>query len=263
MPIRTLLILAALTAPAFAQTGGRNLQPPPSPVPPKPVVVATPAPETPKPKPRRRPTPPPDAAVAPGETLTPATPPATEIPAVEKPVPPPERTTTLPSGTPITIRTTSTLSTKTQVNGDAFAASLEQPLAKGNWIIAPAGTAVEGVVAEATKGGRVKGRAKLAIRLTALQLAGGLRLNLTTNTITVEAQGTKGEDAEKVGIGGGLGAAIGAIAGGGKGAAIGAAAGAGAGTAVVLLTRGDDANFPSESRLQFSLVTPLTVTDRR
>ena len=91
MPIRTLLILAALTAPAFAQTGGRNLQPPPSPVPPKPVVVATPAHETPKPKPkpRRRPTPPPDAAVAPGETLTPATPPATEIPAVEKPVPPP------------------------------------------------------------------------------------------------------------------------------------------------------------------------------
>ncbi len=104
MLIRTLLILVALAAPAFAQTGGRYLNPPFSPAPPKPVVVATPAPETPKPKPkpRRRPTPPPDAA-----TVTPETPAQAPVPtpavtepapapaevidktAVEKPAPPP------------------------------------------------------------------------------------------------------------------------------------------------------------------------------
>ena len=86
MPIRTLLILAALAAPAFAQTGGRYLPPPTSPVPPKPVVIATPAPATPKPRPRHRATPPPEIPAATNETPAPAP----EKPAIEKPAPPPE-----------------------------------------------------------------------------------------------------------------------------------------------------------------------------
>lgn len=95
MPIRTLLILVALAAPAFAQLGGRYQQPRTSPVPPKPVVIATPAPETPKPKPkpRRRPAPPADAPAAIAETPAPAPAiepaPAPEKPAVEKPAAPP------------------------------------------------------------------------------------------------------------------------------------------------------------------------------
>ena len=101
MPIRTLLILIAIAAPAFAQTGGRYQPPQTSAVPPKPVVIATPAPETPKPKPqpRRRPTPPPDAIAVTPETPAPAPvlvtepapapAPAPEKPAVEKPAAPP------------------------------------------------------------------------------------------------------------------------------------------------------------------------------
>lgn len=76
MIIRTLLILAAFAAPAFAQTGGRYSAPPPAPVPPKPVVIATPAPAPatpkPKPKPRRRPAPPVDATAVTPEAATPA-----------------------------------------------------------------------------------------------------------------------------------------------------------------------------------------------
>lgn len=97
MPIRTLLILVALAAPAFAQLGGRYQQPRTSPVPPKPVVIATPAPETPKPKPkpRRRPAPPADAPAAIAETPAPAPAiepvpaPAPENPAIQKPAAPP------------------------------------------------------------------------------------------------------------------------------------------------------------------------------
>jgi hypothetical protein len=63
-----------------------------------------------------------------------------------------------------------------------------------------------------------------------------------------------------VGIGAGVGAAIGAIAGGGKGAAIGAGAGGAAGTGTVLATRGDPAVLPSESLITFKLQAPVTVT---
>jgi hypothetical protein len=89
-----------------------------------------------------------------------------------------------------------------------------------------------------------------------LQTAGGRKLDLATNSISIQASPTKGKDAAKIGIGSGVGAAIGAIAGGGKGAAIGAAAGAGAGTGVVLATTGDAAVIPSETVLVFTLRSP-------
>jgi outer membrane lipoprotein SlyB len=63
-------------------------------------------------------------------------------------------------------------------------------------------------------------------------------------------------------LGGGavLGALIGAIAGHGKGAAIGAAVGAGAGTAVEASTHGQQVKIPPETKLDFTLRNPVTVT---
>ena len=84
-------------------------------------------------------------------------------------------------------------------------------------------------------------------------------LRISTNTIRREAKATKAKDAAKVGIGSGIGAAIGAIAGGGKGAAIGAIAGGAAGGGVVASTRGDPAVIAAESVLIFELRAPLTV----
>ena len=158
------------------------------------------------------------------------------------------------------MRTTTTLSTKTHEPGQTFAASLEEPLIHSGRVIAPKGAEVEGRIVEADKGGRVKGRAELAVQLTSLRTADGHAVHIATNTVTQEAHGTKGKDAAKIGIGSGVGAAIGAIAGGGKGAAIGAAAGAGAGTGVVLATRGDPAVIPAETVLQFELHSPVTVS---
>ena len=107
MIIRTLLILAAIAAPAFAQMGGRYQQPRTTAVPPKPVVIATPAPAPatpkPKPKPRRRPAPPVDAtsvtpaAATPAPAVVtepepapaPAPAPVPEKPAIKKPAAPP------------------------------------------------------------------------------------------------------------------------------------------------------------------------------
>jgi hypothetical protein len=162
------------------------------------------------------------------------------------------------AGTSLTVRTTSTLSTKTAAAGETFMATLEEPLRAGDRVVAPKGATVEGTVVNSDDGGRVKGRAVISVRLTSLE-AGGRNVPIETNAITRQARATKAKDATKVGIGAGIGAAIGAIAGGGKGAAIGAATGAGAGTGVVLATKGDPAVIPSESVLIFELRSPATI----
>jgi outer membrane lipoprotein SlyB len=66
--------------------------------------------------------------------------------------------------------------------------------------------------------------------------------------------------AEKVGTGAVIGAIIGGIAGGGKGAGIGAAAGGGLGGGVQAAGKGQQINLPTESVLNFTLQSPLTVT---
>src|SRR5215468_2546315 len=207
-----------------------------------------------------------DSSAQSDRSYTPAAPagPAREAPAPARPEynPPPPRVFTIREGTSITISTDKTLSTRLDKNGDRFSASLANSIVDGDWVIAKRGALVEGEIVNSDPGGRVEGRAVLTVRLRSLQLADGRKVALSTNSYTKEAKATKKKDAAKVGIGAGLGAAIGAIAGGGKGAAIGAAAGGGAGTGVVLATRGDPAEIPSESQLTFRLQGPITVTKR-
>ncbi len=173
------------------------------------------------------------------------------------------RTATLAAGTVLKVRTTSTLSTNSHNTGDSFVATLEEPIAEGNWVIAPKGSTVEGRIVEADKGGRVQGVAHLTVALDRLQLPDGQTVDIPTETFTIQAQSTKKEDATKIAIGSGIGAAVGAIAGGGKGAAIGAGAGAGVGTGAVLATRGDAAEITSESVLEFKLRSPATISEKR
>jgi hypothetical protein len=167
---------------------------------------------------------------------------------------------TLPAGTAIKVRTTHTLSTKTLQTGDGFDAVLDEPLMAGGKELFPKGAMVMGKVTNSDPGGRVKGVASLAIELNMLHTADGQMVMIDTSPVSVEAKTSKTKDAVKVGAGSAIGAVVGAIAGGGKGAGIGAAAGAGAGTAVVLGTRGDAAEIPSETVLDFSLKSPVTIS---
>lgn len=187
---------------------------------------------------------------------------STSAPAASQPVPA-SRTATLAAGTVLKVRTTTTLSTNQQSTGDSFVATLEEPIAEGDWVIAPKGSTVEGRIVEADKGGRVQGVARMTVALSRLKLPDGQTVDLPTEPLTVAAQSTKGEDATKIAIGTGIGAAVGALAGGKKGAAIGAATGAGAGTGVVLATRGDAAEISSESVLEFKLRSPVAITEKR
>lgn len=164
----------------------------------------------------------------------------------------------LPEGTQLRVRVIPTLSTETLKGGETFDATLAEPLEIGGRVIAPRGASATGKVVEADSGGRVRGVAHLSLQLTSLTV-NGKTVAIVTDTVTQEARTTKSKDAAKVGIGSGVGAAIGAIAGGGKGAAIGAAAGGAAGTGLVLATRGEPAVVPSETVLSFSLKAPVQI----
>jgi len=165
---------------------------------------------------------------------------------------------TIAAGTPIKIRTGTTLSTKTTQSGDSFTGTLTEPIMVEGQVVAPRGSQVEGRVVNSDSGGRVKGVASISIRLTQLRV-GDRSVEIQTRTIARQAHATKRKDSAKIGIGAGIGAAIGAIAGGGEGAAIGAASGGAAGTGLVLATHGDPAVIGAESVLTFKLAAPVTV----
>jgi hypothetical protein len=167
-------------------------------------------------------------------------------------------TYTLAAGEDLVVRTTSTLSTKTNNAGETFTASLEEPLEVDGVVLAPKGSKVTGTVTSSDDGGRVKGVARIGVALTEIAV-NGKAYPVSSGTFVQSAKKTVTKDAQKVGIGAGIGAAIGAIAGGGDGAAKGAGIGAGAGTAAVLGTRGDPAVIPAESVLTFTLSQSITV----
>ncbi|MBM3792110.1 MAG: hypothetical protein FJW35_17415, partial [Acidobacteria bacterium] len=127
--------------------------------------------------------------------------------------------------------------------------------------VVPRGGIVIGRLLGVEASGRVEGRAKLSMTLTEIRI-GDETYPVSTNTLAFEAEGGTKKDATKIGIGAGVGAAIGAIAGGGKGAAIGAAIGGGAGTATVLATKGKEVTFDPEQRFVFVLRDDLKVTLR-
>ena len=166
---------------------------------------------------------------------------------------------TIPVGQDVRVRTTSTISTKTTQPGETFVTTLEQPLVVDGKTVAAAGARAVGTVAFVERSGRVKGVARLGVKLTEIQTASGDVIPVSTDSYVVVAKKTHTKDAQKIGIGAGVGAAIGAIAGGGDGALKGAGIGAGGGTGAVLATRGEPAVIGSERVLDFTIQQPVRV----
>ena len=254
---------AATPAPAAAPAAVADATSSPAPAP---AAPATPAATSPAP---RRTTAAPPVAAAP-----PAPPAPAAVPAAAPPVsaPPPSavpvapavpeyRELTVPAGTTLSVELTSALASDTSAVEDAVRGTLRRAVAVDGTEVLPAGTLIGGSVIEALPSGRVKGRARLAIRFTSVTLEEE-ELRIATDAIAREAQATKGKDAAKVGIGAGAGAVIGAIAGGKKGAVVGGTIGAGAGTGVVLATRGEEVRLAAGSTVSVRLREPLVVRQR-
>lgn len=174
----------------------------------------------------------------------------------------PPRSITLPAGTILTVRTTSMISSESALVDETFTGTLDQPLVQDDLIVAERGSQVEGRIVQVVDSGRVKGTASVAIQLTKINTSDGQTVPVQTQTFTMNAPRSTKSDAAKVGIATGIGAALGAIFGGGKGAAIGAGVGAGAGTGTVLSSKGKPAEIPSETRINFRLDAPLSLTEK-
>jgi hypothetical protein len=167
---------------------------------------------------------------------------------------------TLAAGTIIRASLQHSLTTDSNAPGDPFSMKVVDDVKINNKIVIPMGSTVNGVVAEAKRSGRVKGRAYMALRFTEVVLPNGQSYPLRASGASRMAAATKKKDAMIIGGGAGIGTAIGAIAGGGRGAAIGAATGGAAGTGAVLATRGKETGFSSGSTLNIKLTQPLKIS---
>jgi hypothetical protein len=205
-----------------------------------------------------------DQPAAPSPTTTPQTsPPTLPKPEPEAVKPPEPKKYVVAAGTPISVRTTNSLSSKSVKTGDQFEATLENGISVEGHTVANRGATVTGTIVNADEGGRVKGKASLTLGLARLHLSNGQTVAIKTNSVVREAKSGTGKNLKRTGIATGAGAAIGAIAGGGRGAAIGAGVGAGAGVATNLATRGPAAEIPAETVLNFSLASQIVVVEKQ
>lgn len=169
----------------------------------------------------------------------------------------------LPAGSWITVRLNQPISTNQNQPGDAFTATLAQPLVADGLVIARRGQTVAGRVVESQKGGRVKGTSRLVIELTELSLVDGQQVPIHTQLTERNGGTSVGRDAGAIAASTGVGAAIGGAVDGGFGAGIGALAGAAASTIGVLVTHGNDTAVYPETLLTFRVVAPVLVNTAR
>jgi hypothetical protein len=174
--------------------------------------------------------------------------------------PPVPAQVTVPAGTFVTVRVNQMLSSDRNQPGDAFFATLTEPVVANGVVIAEPGQTISGRVAEAQKAGRVEGVARLGVELTSLSVVDGQQIPIHSQLVSRRGDTSTGRDAGAIVGTTALGAAIGAAAGWGTGAAIGAGAGLAAGTIGVLLTRGHPSVIYPEQILTFRLEAPLAVS---
>src|SRR5580658_6702416 len=182
----------------------------------------------------------------------------------------------IPQGAHVMLRMENSLSTRTAQDGDYVYLRTAVPIAVAGEIAVPAGSYVQGVVTEAKRSGRVKGRAQLAIRLETLTLGSGKVYKFAPHVSSVDSGETgqkvvgsentveqapgRGQDIERIAILAGSGAGIGGIADRSwKGAGIGAGVGSAVGLATVMLTRGKEVELRQGSTLDVVFDRPVSL----
>jgi hypothetical protein len=173
------------------------------------------------------------------------------------------REVTIPAGTSLPIVLDTAVGSDTSEVEDPVRAHLARAITIDGATVVPAQSVVLGSVTDATRSGKVKGRAHLSVRFDSLIPADQEeRYAIHTSSLGRTAPGTKKNDALKIAAPAAGGAIVGGLIGGGKGAAIGTAAGGGAGTAVVLSTRGKEVRLGRGAAITIELVEPLIVRVR-
>jgi hypothetical protein len=180
----------------------------------------------------------------------------------------------VPEGTKISLQLNSTLSTKSNNEGDSFTATVIAPVYLKDRLVIPKGSIVTGSVSHILRPGRFQGKAQMNLLFSTIRLPdAGNPLAIVASLAqigqeenaksqpegTVTGQGSKGKDVARVAPPTLTGAGVGAIVGGGRGAAIGAGVGAAVGLAAVLAGRGTDLEIKRGTPMDIVLVRPLAV----
>lgn len=180
----------------------------------------------------------------------------------------------VPAQTAIPLALKNTISSRTAFVGQAIYCETIYPITVGNRIVIPVGSYVKGTVTQVVRPGRLKGKAKIGLRFDSLTLPNGttrpLRATLSSyggdgnqgfqrEEGRIEGEGTKGEDAARIGTTATQGAILGGVAArSGKGAGLGALTGGVGGLIWVLATRGREVLLPPGTSLELQLSTPLS-----
>ena len=173
--------------------------------------------------------------------------------------PPPTATSaTIPVGTVFNVRMIDAVDSEMSQVGQIFQASLDEPIMLNGVTVIPRGVDVVAKLVEDKQSGKVTGRTELTMDLVSIRVNGKM-IDLNTEEVTTSSESRTNKSAKVIGGTAAVGAILGGIFGGGKGAAIGATSGAGAGTAVQVMTKGQRVKIPAETRLSFTLQTPLKI----
>ena len=166
-----------------------------------------------------------------------------------------------PAGTEITVTVDQKLSSKTSQPGQAFLATVAQPVTVDGRTVIPKGSSVTGKVLRAKAKGKIKGEGELAIILTSVTIREkNYPLSVGSLDSTVKGKGKR--TAVTTGGGAAGGALIGGLAGGGKGAGIGALVGAAGGLVGGALTGNKQIEIAAETPLTFTLSKAFSLSSR-
>jgi hypothetical protein len=162
----------------------------------------------------------------------------------------------IPVGTEFDVRLQGTLSSKTAQVEDRFEATTMVDLRdERNRVLVPAGSVMRGIVKSVNKATRLDRKGSMTVEFDRVTFGGRSYPIRATVTQAIESEGIMGEK-EKIGIGAGAGAILGAILGGAKGALAGILIGGGG---TIAATEGDDVELSSGTVLRVRMDAPLNV----
>lgn len=182
----------------------------------------------------------------------------------------------IPQGAHVLLRMVNSVTTKTAKPGDYFYSRTASPISVNNRIVVPVNSYVQGTVTMSERGGRVKGRSQLGLRIETLTLPNGRTFKFSPSLSSVDSNRTDqkieqdeniirqgsdtGRDAARIAITAGSGAALGAVIDRSvEGAGIGAGVGAAVGFATALLTRGREVSLNTGSSLDVVFDRPVAL----
>jgi len=162
----------------------------------------------------------------------------------------------VPVGTEFDVRLQSSLSSATAQLEERFEATTLVDLRDANGrVVVPAGSVMRGIVSGVTKAGRLERKGAITVAFDRVTIRGRSYPIRATVTQALESEGIMGEK-ERIGIGAGAGAILGAILGGAKGALAGILIGGGG---TIAATEGTDVDLPQGTVLRVRMDSPLNL----